>query len=211
MKSQIRFGSLLLILSLAVLLAACSGASAPGVAEPPAGWEKFEGDGFEIYLPESFEGGSSQPDLAAAAQLMRDAGNEQLAMAMESSNYLLYVVDSESIESGTTVNILKEVNPVIANMSTSGYADAATSQLAGITGITITESAAFTVSGYDAWRLVEEFDLAVLAGAEGTSKLVQYLLKTGDTVWILTYGTLISEFDSFEPTFEQSLRTFREK
>lgn len=211
MKSQIRFGSWLLILSLAALLAACSGASEPGVAVPPAGWEKFEGDGFEIYLPESFEGGSSQPDLAAAAQLLREAGNEQLAVAMESSNYLLYVVDSESIESGTTVNILKEVNPVIADMSISGYADAATSQLAGITGITITESAAFIVSGYDAWRLVEEFDLAVLAGAEGTSKLVQYLLKTGDTVWILTYGTLISEFDSFEPTFEQSLRTFREK
>lgn len=206
-KNQKLMQKMQLFVALGLLLAACSGGGAAG--GPPAGWQKYDGDGFEIYLPESYEGGTDQADLAGAAQLLHEGGNEALAQAIETSNYLLYAVDS-SDDFGTSLNILKEQNPALIDMTVSAYVDLAISQLEGIAGITILESEAIVVSGFEAWRVTEEYDLAALMGVEGTTKVVQYLLKSGDSVWILSYGTTESEFNARLPEFEQSLATFKE-
>ncbi len=202
------------VIVFALLLGACGGGAVTDAGGPPAGWERFEGEGFEVYLPESYQGGGSPEDLAEVAQILRDAGNETMAQAVEGGQdyILLYVVDTEvnnEFDFYTNLNVIREQNSAINDITIEEYADLTVSQLEGFSGVTIVESGPIDVPGFQAWRLVEELDAASLFGAEGgTLSNVQYLLKSGDTVWVLTYTTESSEFDARLPIFEQSVRTF---
>lgn len=203
-----------LVVMLGVLLAACGGgAAATEAGGPPAGWERFEGEGFELYLPESYEGGSDAEDLSEVAQMLRDAGNEAMAQAVEGGQdyILLYAVDSEinnDFNFYTNVNVIREQNSAINDITIEEYADLTIAQLESIGGISILSSEAVDVPGFDAWRVTEELDAATLFGAEGTLRNAQYLLKSGDTVWIITYTTEGGEYDARQPEFEQSINTF---
>lgn len=86
--------------------------------------------------------------------------------------------------------------------------DASLAQLQAVNGITVVDQKAVTIPGFEAYLLVEEYDLSQLLGAEGTSKADQYMLKSGDTVWVVTYTTDISEYASRHSDFETSARSF---
>jgi hypothetical protein len=210
---KVKLHAVALLVVAGLLLSACGGGAVTNEGGPPAGWERFEGEGFEVYLPESYEGGGRPEDLAAVAQTLREAGNETMAQAVESSQdyILLYVVDTEisnEFDFYTNVNVIREQNSAINDITIEDYADLTISQLEGFGGIIIVESGTVNVPGFDAWRITEELDAASLFGAEGKLSNVQYLLKKGDTVWVLTYTTESSEFDTRLPIFEQSVLTF---
>jgi hypothetical protein len=186
------------------LLVACS--SSPQV-QAPEGWKQFTGDGFSIYLPATFRGGSDAPDLSAAAEMIRDTGNEFLASTVETSSYLLYALDS-SDNFLTSVNILNEQNSVIGDMSLTEYVDLSISNLASVTGFNIKESATANIPGFEAWRIESEIDNMAVFGVPGTTALVQYILKEGNTAWILSYGSPADSFQSHVSDFETSVKTF---
>jgi hypothetical protein len=209
MKLRIPLTWLLLLIVGVLFLAACSG----GTSGSPAGWEKFEGDGFEIYLPETFEGGSDPAQVAAAAEMLRQNGNEEMAVLAEAnaSSYKLYLVDTE-VTPGSQVpavmNVIKTQDPFLSSVAVSTIAEATISQAESL-GITVTTSEEFTAPGYEAWFLVEEVDM--IAGVEGTINVVQYIFKSDDTMWVLTYGCDSDELAERMAEFEQSALTFKEK
>jgi hypothetical protein len=206
MKNQFK---LMGIVALALLLAACAG----GGGTTPTSWETFEGDGFSFTLPSTFEGGSDQQDFAAVAEMYRNAGNETLAQSVEANAgfILLYAADTvmnNSNKTYTNVNVIREQNPALVDYSISDYVDVSLSQLQAVNGITVVDQQEVSIPGFDAYLLVEEYDLSQLLGAEGTSKADQYLLKSGDTVWVITYTTDISEYPGRHSDFETSARSF---
>ena len=199
-----------LSLALGLLLASCSGG---GVASAPSSWETFEGDGFSFTLPSTFEGGSDQQDFAAVAEMYRNAGNETLAQSVEANAgfILLYAADTvinNQNKTYTNVNVIREQNPALVDFSIKDYVDVSLAQLQAVNGITVVDQKEISIPGFDAYLLIEEYDLSLLLGAEGTSKADQYLLKSGDTVWVITYTTDISEYDARHADFETSARSF---
>lgn len=187
-----------------LLLAACSN----------SGWETFSGDGFSIQLPDSFEGGSEQQDFSQVAQMFRDAGQESLAQALEANSgfILLYAVDTNrenETETFTNVNVIREQNPAIADLTIQDYVNISLGQLQTVNGITVVAQQAVDFPGFEAYLLVEEYDLSALLGTEGVSKADQYLLKSGDTVWVITYTTDITEYDARHADFETSAKSFK--
>lgn len=205
MKNQFRFSG---IFAFAMLLAACTGGGAAS-----ASWETFEGDGFSFTLPSTFEGGSDQQDFAAVAEMYRNAGNETLAQSVEANAgfILLYAADTvmnNPNKTYTNVNVIREQNPALVDFTISDYVEVSLSQLQAVNGITVVDQQEVSIPGFDAFLLVEEYDLNQLLGAEGTSKADQYLLKSGDTVWVITYTTDISEYPARHSDFETSAKSF---
>lgn len=202
-----------LFLILALVLAACSGSTGGTV---PSDWETFEGEGFSFQLPTSFQGGSDEQDFAEIAQMFREAGQENLAQSLEANAgfILLYAADTEinnDNETYTNVNVIREQNPALNDYTIQEYVDVSLTQLQAVQGITVVDQRAVTIAGFDAYLLVEEYDLALLLGATGVSKADQYLLKSGDSVWVLTYTTDISEYDARHADFETSAESFAVK
>lgn len=202
-----------LFVALGLLLAACSGG---GDAAVPSNWKTFEGAGFSFQLPNTFEGGGDEQDFAEVAQMFRDAGQESLAQSLEANAgfILLYAADTEinnSNQTYTNVNVIREQNPALTDYSMQDYVDASLAQLNSVGGIAVVDQRAVTVPGFDAYLLIEEYDLAILLGAEGKSKADQYLLKSSDTVWVITYTTDISEYDARHADFETSAKSFTVK
>jgi hypothetical protein len=192
-----------------LMLAACSG----GGGAAPSTWETFEGDGFSLTLPSTFQGGGDQQDFAEVAQMFRNAGQETLAQSVEANAgfILLYAADTvinNQNKTYTNVNVIREQNPALVDFTIQDYVDASIAQLTAVSGITIVDQRAVSIPGFEAYLLIEEYDLSQLLGAEGTSKADQYLLKSGDTVWVITYTTDISEYTARHADFETSALSF---
>jgi hypothetical protein len=190
-------------------VASCSGSGGGA----PTNWETFDGDGFSFTLPSTFEGGSDQQDFAAVAEMYRNAGNETLAQSVEANAgfILLYAADTvinNSNKTYTNVNVIREQNPALVDYTIQDYVDISLSQLQAVNGITVIDQKEVSIPGFDAYLLIEEYDLSQLLGAEGTSKADQYLLKSGDTVWVITYTTDISEYTVRHADFETSAQSF---
>jgi hypothetical protein len=62
------------------------------------------------------------------------------------------------------------------------------------------------VGRFQARRLVTE-----TPNAPAAPKELVYLLKSGSTLWLVTYHSFEQEFNSQLPVFEQSIQTFRDK
>ncbi|MEX1247847.1 MAG: hypothetical protein WEA61_05150 [Anaerolineales bacterium] len=207
-----------MLVAAALILSACTPAAQSGAAAgvPGEGWELFKGDGFEVWLPESFAGGSSPGDMAEVVQLFRDAGQEQMAQSVEASSaYIrLYAIDTAINNPNnyfTNMNVILEQNSLLKDWSIDDYVDVSMSQLNNIDGITVLDSGPFDIAGFDAYWLLSEYDMSVLMGLPGLARITQYLLKNGDHVYVLTYGTSAEEYNDRVSDFETSALSFIEK
>jgi hypothetical protein len=175
---------------------------------PVPGWTKFEGEGIELWLPDSYVGGDISENLDSIVALLRDQGPdfEQIAQMIEQNPdiYALWATDSEVGSSGflTNVNIIPE--QVISTMSIDTYLDAAEQQFPP--QFQVVERDNVSVGKYDAGRLVVEFNLTGVVGKE-----LLYAIKDGNTMWIITFATGLEEFDDRLPEFEQSVSSFQTK
>ena len=192
-------------LALVILLAAC-GQSTGSV---PAVWEKFEGEGFELSLPESFAGGSTAEELAAVVEMFRDAGQESLAEDVETrpSSSVFYGVDSaqinpEKIE--TTVTIFKDQNNQFGEWSLEDYVNWYASILEQGGDYTELDSRNIEIDGIEAHVQIGEYDL----GPSGGVIAEEYAIKIGDIVWSIIYSTDSSEYEARKSDFEISALSF---
>jgi hypothetical protein len=180
-------------------------ANAANVVIPPLGWEKFEGQGAGIWLPESFDGGDLSQDLDVIVARLRSFGPdfEQMAQTIEQnpSIYAIWVFDSNIGDSGviTNVNVVSEM--VLSVISLDMYLDAVLQQLPP--EFQVVERDLPTIGNNQAGRLVIE---AVISGVQ--IKELLYTMKFENKIWAVTFATGDSEFDDRLPVFEQSIATF---
>lgn len=173
---------------------------------PIPGWEKFEGDDVELWLPESFDGGDLSSDLDVIVENLRRLGSdfEDMAEMIEQnpSAFVLWAFDSKVGYSGflTNVNITKERS--LSAVSIETYLDAVINQLPS--QFHIVERATFSLETYEAARIIVEFSISGVRGKEAL-----YLIKDGKTMWGITFATGADEFSQRLPIFEQSILTFR--
>ena len=175
-------------------------------ATPIPGWEKFEGQGVELWLPESFEGGDLREDLEVIVERLRNLGPdfEPMAQMIEQnpSMYVIWVFDSEVGPSGFLTNVTITTERVLSAMTLDTYMDIALGQLPD--HFQVMERGIVTLGDHQAGRVVVEFALYGVVAKE-----LMYVIKDGTTIWAITYATGVEVFTERLPIFEQSALTFK--
>ncbi|MFQ5846199.1 MAG: hypothetical protein ACE5IQ_00840 [Candidatus Methylomirabilales bacterium] len=201
--SAVRIGCVVLL----SIVVGCGRAEIPqGTAPAIAGWEKFEGGGVELWLPQSYEGGDlSDENLAVIVEEIRSFGPdfERVARAIERNPtaFVIFAVDSEVGESGTLTNMNVVSKRVPSAVTMNSYLDIVTKQLPR--QYRVVERGIVPLDHYQAGRLVVEIEIQ-----DVHVKNVMYAIQNDNTLWALNYGTGAEEFDRRLPIFEQSARTF---
>jgi hypothetical protein len=175
-------------------------------AQPPAGWKKFTGNGSEIHLPPTFEGGDPSADSQSVVERLRALGPdyEKLAGALQAdpSAFAVWVFDPTGAANGFLTNVNVVLDKAAAGVTLKEYVDATAKQLPG--DFRVASRKELRVSGREAVRLVIEFSVQGVKG----SQLI-YLVKDPAGIWAVTYSTSAAEFQARLPDFEKSAATFR--
>jgi hypothetical protein len=173
---------------------------------PIPGWEKFEGDDVELWLPESFNGGDLSNDLDVVVENLRRLGPDFEAMAdmieQNPSAFVIWAFDSKVGYSGFLTNVNITTERMLSAVSIETYLDAVTNQLPP--QFQVVEREPVSLERYEAARLFVEFSISGVRGKE-----ILYLIKDGKTMWGITFATGADEFNQRLPIFEQSILTFR--
>jgi len=170
------------------------------------GWEKFEAQGVELWLPESYDGGNLKEDLQTVVEKIKSLGPEYENMAnvieQNPDMFAIWAFDSNIGASGSLTSTAITFEKVMSVVTIDTYLDAASSQLPA--SFVVTDRQIVTLNGYDAGRLVIEFSISGTNGKE-----LMYAIKNGNTFWVITYGTGADEFDQRLSEFEKSALTFK--
>ena len=196
---------LICLLSLSTSVGCGQVATSPPTATPIPGWEKFEGGGIELWLPESFEGGNLEEDFELVVEGLKSLGPdfEQIAQAIEQnpSMFVLWAFDSEVSDTGFLTNMNVTTEKVSSSMTLDTYLDATINQLPP--QFHLLEQGIVQLGDYQAGRLVWEAAIGDMA-----VKDLSYCIKDGSTMWAFGFSTSAEEFDQRLPVFEQSARSF---
>lgn len=170
------------------------------------GWNKFEAQGIEIWLPESFEGGDLENDLEVIVNKLHSLGKEfeQVATMLETNStaFVLWAFDTNIGSSGylTNMNIVRE--QVLSAVTLDMYMQAFEQQIPSY--LTIIEQNPGQLEDYESLRLVIKTEISGIEGRE-----LMYLIKDDNTIWGITFATALDEFDKRLPAFDQSVQTFK--
>jgi len=168
------------------------------------GWEKFEGGGIELWLPESYEGGDLTKDVGVVVERLRSLGPsfEQVAQTIEANPtmFVIWVFDSVVGESGFLTNVNVTTEQVMSAVSIDTYLDAALQQFPA--EFQVVQRDLLTLDDHPAGRVAVDFTVSGVPGKE-----VIYIVKDGTTIWAVTYATGAGEWEQRLPDFEESIQT----
>ena len=178
----------------------------PATATPIPGWEKFEANGIAIWLPESYEGGSlGEGDVDVLTQKVRGLGPEfeQIAQMVEQnpSAYVLWMFDSVVGNPYFLTNVSISKERILSAITIDSYLDVTLKQLPS--QIQVLERSIIPLGNRQAGRLI-----VGMALPNYTAREIMYIVKEGNTMWLIAFATSAEEFDERQPTFEQSAHTF---
>ncbi|MCK5633687.1 MAG: hypothetical protein KAI06_01300 [Anaerolineales bacterium] len=195
---------LICLLSLSTALGCGQAATSQPTATPIPGWEKFEGDGVELWLPESYEGGTRE-DMEMINEAIRSLGPEfeQAVQAVEQnpSMFIIWAIDSDIGDSGgvTNVSVMKE--KLIYAFPIDNLIDEVIKELPA--QWQVVERGIVSLENYQAGRVVVEATIS-----DFSVKQLGYYIKDGNTMWLISFGSLAEDFDQRLPVFELSILTF---
>ena len=173
---------------------------------PPAsvaGWTTFTGNGIEVMLPPSYDGG----DPSALRQDLLDLLDESPAYAaiaeairQNPAAYRLIAIDrsNDSIVAVTARDV-----PAEASMAE--YADTIGAEIVDQTpGASVLQKGVVPFREGEASWLLLEFVLE-----DDTSWQLSYGVRQGDQVWNINYAGARADYPQLQPLFDQSLQTVR--
>jgi hypothetical protein len=177
-------------------------------AAPGAGWEKYEGDGAELWLPESFVGGSPSENASAVEEVagLGAAFREATRIVEQNpSMFAIWAVDGEVGSSGVLTSATVTRQDVPSSVTMEAYLGTAEGQLPD--GWQMPERGVVTLGDAEAGRLVLE--PPPLAASGNKVKQLLYFIRDGEAMWSITYHAGADEWPERLPVFEQSALTFK--
>lgn len=172
----------------------------------PTNMTRYAGKDVEIYLPSSYVGGDPSKDLPFFLERLETLGTEYTKAADfirdNPSAIPFWAFDTQVNRLGslTSAVILKE--RVFSGVTLELYMDISLKQLPS--DIKILSRETMQIGKYPAGRVMAEQEVL---GAQ--VEQLMYILKDGNTFWLVIYSTEFGEFEERLPTFEKSVRTFR--
>jgi serine/threonine-protein kinase len=165
------------------------------------GWGLFTGDGIELMLPPSYEGGDpvalaeelaalleEVPHYAALAEAIRD----------DPGGYRLLTIDRET---GSILAVTAHGVPEAVSMEqyVDEFSAAVVEQAPG--SALMQKGVVPYREGEAGWMLFE------FTGEEAVAWQLSYAVRRGDLVWNLNYGAVREDYPGLQPVFDQSLQT----
>jgi len=165
------------------------------------GWTRFTGNGIELMLPSSYEGG----DPAALAQELLELLDESPAsasiaeaMRQNPTGYRLIAIDR-----GNDSIVAVTVRDVPAEVSMTEYIDAVAAAIVEQTpGASVLQKGVVPFRQGEAGWVLLEFVLV-----EEVSWQLSYGVRQGDQVWNFDYAGAREDYPQLQPIFDQSLQT----
>ena len=204
----------LIMLVVVIVLSACS-ASQPDVKTPettipaftpPAGWNKFVGEGVEVWLPNSYQGGDLEKDLDVIVGKLETLGPEyeQIIQTIEAnpSLFVLWAFDTSIGDTGFLTNMNITHEEVVSAVTLDMYIDAVKQQLPS--SFTITDQKKIQLGENEAIQLEIDVNETGISAKEA-----MFIIKDDNTIWVATYTTGADEFEGRLPVFEQSANTIQ--
>lgn len=205
---QTHWRNLFVVLLLGWLLTACSQTAQPTptllpTARPIAGWHKLANAGVEIWLPESFIGGT-EVDMEALTQRLTALGPEFAKFAeifKQNGNLILVAVDTQQGGAGGVTNLLVGKEVVQSTTDITGYLDSVVRQMPN--QMQLIQNEELATERYPTGRILVELNTP----QTGHVKEVMYVIKHGNAIWQFAFSAPAAEFDERWPVFEQSIST----
>ena len=165
------------------------------------GWGMFTGDGIELMLPPSYEGGDPvalAEELAALLAEVPQYAAIAEAVREDPSGYRLLAIDRET---GSVVAVTTGSVPWAVSMTeyVDRFSAAVVEQTPG--SALIQKGVVPFRDGEAGWML---FEFAV---EDAVSWQLSYAVRRGDRVWDINYGALREDYPGLQPIFDQSLQT----
>jgi hypothetical protein len=171
---------------------------------PITGWHKVSNEGFEMWLPESYIGGTSIEFDTLSQQLMK-FGPEYAGMATavkaNASSMFAFAIDKTKGKSGSVTNIIV-INEITSDgLLVEKYIDNLAGKLPTQYKVITKDSLATT--RYPTGILI----LETSNQQTGNIKQIMYAIKSGRSFWQIAFTTSASEFQERLPMFEQIARS----
>ena len=165
------------------------------------GWGMFTGDGIELMLPPSYEGGDPvalAEELAALLAEVPQYAAIAEAVRENPGGYRLLTIDRET---GSVVAVTTGSVPAAVSMTeyVDKFSAAVIEQAPG--SALIQKGVIPFRDGEAGWML---FEFVV---GDAVSWQLSYALRRGDQVWDINYGALREDYPGLQPIFDQSLQT----
>jgi hypothetical protein len=181
-------------------------ATSQPTATPLTGWKKFTGDGVELWLPDTFEGGNlSSADFKTMmdnAKMLFPSMNQTFQMMEQNPSILaFFAFDTHINHNGslTEVTIAKEEVP--SAMSIDTYMNAAKGQFPQ--GMNLTDTRVISLGD----RQVGQMTVEMTVLGKQVNELF-CIFKENNTMWDVVFATGASEFAERLPDFNRSASTF---
>jgi len=170
----------------------------------PSPIEKFEGPGFQIYLPGSYiraGEGAGGAEIAEALGVELTAGQDIPLIAIDTTGGR---ISSDSITS--LVMILSVEEQALTLFTLPAIAELFVSQFE-LSGMDIQESVPFTIQDYEAHRFIA-FGLPDVEDTIANPASVFYLVKRGAEIWLIFFITSEDQLEARLPDYDASAQSF---
>jgi len=169
---------------------------------PVPGWHMLENEGFQIWLPPSFLGGTDQTIDAVTLQLtQKDPNFAKIPQSLKQRGtpFIVFAIDTNSLPDKITY-MLVENEKLTTSLDIPGYLDLLAKNLtAQSTLFNILQKEVVPSNRYPTGKIVVELNTLEL----GDIKQVVYAVKNGGAVWQISFTTPTEEFQGRSPIFDQ--------
>jgi hypothetical protein len=184
------------------------------------GWVRYTqvAEGYSIELPESWL--VLDMTIEDIGQLMLQIGElnpeiqqyVELMLTSQMVELSLYGLDTdpasfEDNPSGVSINILSQ--DMLASLDPALMISLMKNEFEAMEGYTVLESGVVEINGVRAARFVNEVTMTDAFGQVITNRLIQVMLPTQETAFIITIGSGSVSFAEYEETFERAINSFR--
>lgn len=179
------------------------------------GNESVDGSTFSLWMPESFENTSNYVTISPygswkLGQFLAEASKsiDDYAYDLYAENTLFTASDTSfyygSPDSNQCTELTRTVDvgsvefairtgqdPQLGGMTIENYAGLLAIAIQGMRGdqwMYPQSSEPFGVPGFEAWRIISDFDLPEYNGLNFDATFIDYILKDGDRIWVITFS-----------------------
>jgi hypothetical protein len=173
--------------------------------DPEEDWKKFSGSDFELYLPGMWEGGSKE-QFELLIDKLKQKGETELAGAVEVfPPNLIFWAYSKDESSLTQISIYKEsqIDLELDDFMESHYQEKAEKYGQYGWGLDVIKQNIVELDNFKEAR-----QTILVRTSPDRNIVVEYLLKDGSDVWILTFSIDSEEVDKYIDTFYGAVETF---
>lgn len=165
------------------------------------GWKKLQGEGVELQLPKSYEGGNPKKDYKEIRKKVETLGNKSnsITRTLSRKTSAFFAFDSQGAKTGNFTNVIIVKDKMPRRISLKQLTNALAKRMSKGDRKLI-DKEIISLDNYQAGKIITQ---------KGEAQQMMYLIKDGQNSWGVIYTTTVNNFERHSPTFQESINTLR--